>query len=229
MVTRDSNEVHRVNIATGQDDMVFSAGGQIQAVAYDETVGMIVVGMGEPGSEIWTLVNLGSGQATSLPQLDGFRLNSTAEPGSVTPGADVAAFVQETDAEGFMVRALDMHSGDVSRPVPVPFATDKNATSPPTYPIETAGDQLIGQDEGGRITVIRPSDDSVVELGVPAGLAVGKGTRLMPAISPNGECIVVNTLEGDSATSNSFIVPIAAGGQWTELDHRIVGWIEFDE
>lgn len=229
LLTRVSNEVHRIDIVTGQDEIIFTADSQIEAIAHDGEVSRIAVGTGEPGSERWTLVDLDSGQASPLPELDGFRLNVTAQQGAVRPGADVADFVQQDDPETFSVRALDLRTGSVSSPVSTSFTRDPDESVPTVYPSQVHDDVVTVQDSQWNITTIDPATGSVIELAKPENLLLGDDTRLEVSVSPGGQCIVLNAYEPNTRlTGNSFIAPVASDATWIQLEFRITGWVEVD-
>jgi hypothetical protein len=227
LVVFGSDEVRRVDPATGEEVVIFTAGSAIQQIAWDASAGTVAVGAGSAGSLRWTLVELVGDGATPLPDLAGFNLNLLTGNPQVREVDGVAEFTQASDPGdplGYIARALDTRTGAVSEPVEG-RQRDADAGSP-IYPAFATSGVMTAQDSSGDVTIVDPAGGAAVTIPPPAGVGGESDMNLWVTVAPGGGCTLLNIDVGNRRVGTTWAAPIAPGAEWTALGFFIDAWVE---
>lgn len=227
LLTYRGDTVNTVDIHTGETTAIYTAASGIVSVAWAPDAARLAIGSGTRGPVTWVLLDLASGEAMSLPDLDGYQLANVSMTGAVARTAGAAAFIQPAsdDRAEIDVRALDMDTGSVSPPVTT--RTRARDAGLPSLPATTDGRFVETSNSEGDLVFIDPTSGEIIELPVPDGVEPPEGGQLSIVVVPSGKCALLNILDEQGQVFGlSWIAPLETGAEWTQLPFELRNWIE---
>jgi hypothetical protein len=245
LLTYLGDTVNTVDIHTGVATPIFTADGDIVFAAWDEDAGTLVLSLRGAGASAHLralLLDLASGRATPLPNLDGYELSAFNSPGVVlgdrydlgTPGSGEGSTNTQVLVSTATGEIIARNTGRTIDPTTWPYQevaiSDRHVAE---FDVERADFRITDLASGQSWTMAVP--DAAGGASGPAAIDPADSfTRL--SISPDEGCLVFslyretgvegNNVQGTITTEHvgTWIASLEPDATWRRLPFELVDW-----